>query len=119
MTRFGKRNRRGAAVVRWTVALSVLSAAGCQATDPFLRQGYWNPRGTNNANLATMVDDPMDLVRGRGDGPADGNLAAAAVTRLRRDRVKSLPDIETSQISSGGTSGGSQQGGAAGGAEAQ
>jgi hypothetical protein len=106
--------------VRSIVALALLSATGCDLTDPFLRQGEWNPRGSNAANLATMVVDPMDLVHGRQDDRGSGQTAAAAIARLRHDQVKSLPSLDTSQISGGsGSSGGGQQGGSPGQAEAQ
>src|SRR5437016_10687426 len=101
--------------VRSIIALALLSAAGCDATDPFLRQGDWNPRGSNAANLATMVEDPMDLVRGRRDGRVGGGqLATAAIARLRHGQVKSLPSSDTSQISGGSSSGGGQPAGSSG-----
>ena len=107
-------------LVRSIIALVLLSASGCDATDPFLRQGDWNPRGSNAANLAAMVEDPMDLVRGRRDDRAGGQLAAAAIARLQHGQVKSLPSLDTSQISGGsGSGGGGQQAGSPGQAEAQ
>lgn len=57
--------------------------------------------------------DPMDLVRGRSGGEGiDGQLAAAAIERLRANKVKPLPDSGISDFrtqSSGSTasSGGS------------
>lgn len=113
---------RSVILARSAIALALLSAAGCDATDPFLRQGVWNPRGSNAANLATMVEDPMDLVHGRRDDRASGLLAAAAIARLRHDEAKSLPSLDTSQLTGGGSSSsgrGSQQAGAPGQAEAQ
>lgn len=107
-------------LVRSTIVLALLSATGCDATDPFLREGDWNPRGSNAANLATMVEDPMDLVRGRRDDRVGGQLAAAAISRLRRDQLKPLPAIDTSQVPGGASSnGGNQAAGSSGQAEAQ
>jgi hypothetical protein len=109
--------------MRSIIALALLSTTGCDATDPFLREGAWNPRGSNAANLAAMVEDPMDLVHGRrNDDRASGQLAGAAIARLRHDQVKSLPSLDTSQITSGAGSssgGGGQQAGPSGQAEAQ
>lgn len=44
----------------------------------------------NTANLAAMVADPADLTRGRAFTGADAALDAAAVERLRLDKVKPL-----------------------------
>jgi hypothetical protein len=96
------------------LALLSLLPLGCAATDPFLREGVWNPTGANAANLATMVADPLDLARGRNDATVDGRLAGAAVTRLRHDRVKPLPASDT--MSSGSSGGGSAPAGAPAGA---
>jgi len=101
-------------LLRLVLLLSPLAAAGCDL-DPFERPELWNPTGANEANLAAMVDDPMDLVRGRGEAGAEGNRAAAAVARLRRDHVKELPSGDTT---GGMVGGGSGSGGGGGGAPA-
>ena len=57
-----------------------------------------------------MVANPADLVRGTGVSTGDGQLAAAAVDRLRTDKVKKLPASDVAQFgagSSGENSGGS------------
>jgi type IV pilus biogenesis protein CpaD/CtpE len=69
-----------------------LSLGACAWTDPLQREGLWHPTGVNNANLAVMVVNPHDLVAGRGTTTSDATLAAAAVDRLYRDKVKALPD---------------------------
>lgn len=85
--------------------------AGC-APDPFAAPPNWTLTGANGANLADMVADPMDLVRGKtAGGGASGQLAAAAVARLRRDQLKPLPSMDTT----GGQVGSSSLGGATGG----
>jgi pilus assembly protein CpaD len=43
------------------------------------------------SNLARMVADPNDLVRGRSSLISDGERAASAVTNYREDKVKDLP----------------------------
>ena len=70
-----------------------LALGGCASTDPLVRQDLWRPNGANEANIAAQLANPADLVRGReGAETADGQLAAAAVLRLRADKVKKLPD---------------------------
>lgn len=100
------------------LAASLPMAIGCQGPEASGRPPEWSFSGANNSNLAAMIDDPMDLVHGRGDRRASGQLAAAAVTRLRRDQVKPLPSIETSQTRAAG-GGAAPAGAAAGGAEPQ
>jgi hypothetical protein len=79
-------------------ALLLLALAGCDKTDPYLRGGTWRPNGANEANLRAMVVVPSDLAAATPAGPADGGLAAAAVDRLRNDRVRPLPDSGVAQI---------------------
>lgn len=98
-------------------AVASSTAVGCQGPDASGPPGEWSFSGANAANLATMIDNPADLVRGRGDGRVSGQLAAAAAIRLRRDQVKPLPSIDTSQFSQ--TSGGAQQGSAPAAADVQ
>ncbi len=44
--------------------------SGCEATDPYKREGMWRPEGVVNANLAAQIANPQDMLRGRGDtGP--------------------------------------------------
>ena len=89
-------------IVQLAAAPALLGLAGCgQQNDPLTREGLWNPNHANHANLALMVANPADLVRGTGTGNADGQLAAAAVDRLRNDKVKRLPKTDVSNISSG------------------
>ena len=57
-------------MVRHLIAIPCLLAgllllAGCNQLDPYHRQGMWEPSGANAANLAAMVADPRDLIRGR------------------------------------------------------
>jgi len=63
---------------------------GCAGPDPYDFPHTWRPTGANDANLAVMAVRPADLARGRGTGPADAQVAAAAVDRLRSGRVKAL-----------------------------
>ncbi len=98
---------------RSLVVLVGLGVAGCTELDPLTSSNRWNPTGVNEANLLAQVADPNDLVTGRGVTGADGQLAAAAVTRLRRDHVKALPDVglTTLQLGSPATPSASDPGG--------
>jgi len=83
----------------WLLLLSmVLALPGCNRTDPYLRDGAWQPNGANAANLRAMVAVPADLATATPAGPADGGLAAAALDRLRNGRVTPLPDSGLAQI---------------------
>ena len=79
-------------VSRSFALLLLLAIAGCDRTDPYLRQDVWRPKGTNDANLRAMVVVPSDLVFATPAAPSDGSLAAAALTRLRRDNARPLLD---------------------------
>ena len=70
----------------------VLALAGCDSTEPYLRDGSWQPNNANDANLHAMVAVPSDLATATPAGPADGGLAAAALDRLRQGRVTPLQD---------------------------
>lgn len=70
----------------------VVLLAGCSTFEPYQRAHTWHPTGANQANLAVMVVNPADLEHGRGALGSDGATAAAAVDRLRHDRVKPLED---------------------------
>ncbi len=63
---------------------------GCAGPEPYDFPHTWRPTGANDANLAVMAGRPADLARGRGTGPTDAQVAAAAVDRLRTGRVKPL-----------------------------
>lgn len=86
----------------------VLLAGGCSLTDPYQRPGSWRPLGVNDANLAVMVVNKSDLQQGTPGGLADGQLAAAAVERLRHDRVKPLGDSGVADLKPNATVGAAQ-----------
>ena len=89
--------------------LALLALAGCDATDPYMRDGTWRPNGANESNLRAMVASPSDLVRGM-PGEGNGQQAAAALDRYRNDKVRLLPDSAVAKITpvSSGTQQGSQ-----------
>ena len=96
-------------------ALSLMAAiAGCGPEyDPLVREGLWNPSHVNRQNLTLQVANPGDLVRGSGTQGGDGQLAAAAVDRLRNDKVKKLPAADLAQVTA--TSSGSNDSSGTGG----
>jgi type IV pilus biogenesis protein CpaD/CtpE len=82
----------------------IAGLSGCAITDPLLNERSWEPTGANEKNIAAEVANPMDLVRGREPiGGSDGELASAAILRLRTGHVKALPDsgISGLQIQAG------------------
>jgi hypothetical protein len=88
--------------VRLIAMIMVLGCAACQAGGPHLT-------GANSTNIGAMVANPMDLVIGEDAPGSDAQEAAAAVARLRQDRVRPL---ETeSLVGLGGGGGGASSGG--------
>ena len=93
---------RDAMAARLAAAAALLALGSCGPQyDPLTREGLWTPTRANHANLMLMVANPADLLRGSGTGTSDGQLAAAAVDRLRQDKVKKLPRTDIAKIESG------------------
>ena len=69
----------------------VLLLGGCAETDPYRRIGAWQPNGANSLNLAAMLVQPRDLIRGRGTTGTPGVEATPAVTRFWAGRPAPLP----------------------------
>ena len=94
--------------VRIAAGAAVLALLwGCAGPDPYDFPHTWRPTGANDANLAAMAVRPADLARGRGTGPTDAQVAAAAVDRLRAGRVKALDSGGGPSSSAGAAGGGS------------
>jgi len=69
---------------------------------------------TNESNIAAMVANPSDLIRGHGGGSVGSAVSVMPIERFNADRLKPLPNPGGS--ASGGSGGGSgSAGGAAGG----
>jgi type IV pilus biogenesis protein CpaD/CtpE len=92
-------------------AVSLVVLAGCEERDPLRRTDVWYPTGSNAANIAAMVANPNDLIRGHGANGGDGREAALAVERLWTDKTKPLPQVNDS---TGAISGGTGAGGGGG-----
>ncbi len=89
--------------------MMVACVAGCTETDPYHREGMWKPTGVNTLNLASMLDNPNDLVRGRGARGTPGVEAALGVQLYWADNPKPLPSTtsrSTSVYFGGGGGGG-------------
>lgn len=105
-------NLRGAAAAAATATLLAgLSGCGPQY-DPLTREGLFHPEHSNRTNLVLSVANPADLVRGTGSATSDGQIAAAAVERLRQDKVKRLPAADIAVLGSGANDAGSSGSGA-------
>ncbi len=79
-------------------AFALAALVGCQRTDPYVRDGLWRPTNANDANLRAMIADPRDLQEGHGATSSSGDIAAAAVARLRQDATKPLADSSISSV---------------------
>ncbi len=84
---------------RSTALLLLLILTGCAQVEPYQRTGAWRPNDANEANLRAQVTMPSDWARAAPSARADGGQAAAAVARLRNDRVRPLLDSGVAQIS--------------------
>jgi hypothetical protein len=80
------------------LCLAALALVGCDALDPYRREGTWRPNGANEANLRVMVASPADLVQGVGSVDGSGQQAAAALDRYRNDKLRPLPDSGVAKI---------------------
>lgn len=85
-------------MLRFTALLLLIVLAGCNQIDPYRRAGAWRPNNANDSNLRAMVVVPSDLAVASRGSPADGALAAAALSRLHHDRVRPLPDSALAPI---------------------
>ena len=79
----------------------VVLLAGCAETDPYLRPGMWQPTGANTINLAAMVANPRDLVRGRGERGMYAPQSTAPVSHLWSGTLTPLPGADAQQGPSG------------------
>ncbi len=86
---------------------------GCALTEPDQRPGEWHPLGLNPVNIAAMVVDPHDLVQGNasGEGKSDGHMAAAAIDRMHKGKLKELGDTGVSAVKANSTGGPAATGG--------
>ncbi len=98
-------------ILRCALLAAVLSIAACQEMDPYARNDMWQPTGANAGNIAAMVANPYDLIRGRGSDRTDSNEPVLAIHRVNTDHPKALLDPGGDSGSSTGSSGGGGSGG--------
>jgi type IV pilus biogenesis protein CpaD/CtpE len=84
----------------FAIGLSTL-LPGCAQTDPYKREGMWQPVGANAINLAAMLDKPSDLVRGRGTRGFPAIEASPPVVGYWSGRVAPLPNGSSTAAASG------------------
>ncbi len=83
---------------------------GCEDRDPYHRTDVWYPSGVNAGNIAAMVVNPADLIRGHGVQRSDGQEAVAAVNHVWQDKPKPLPAVTGAGGESSGSGSGSSGG---------
>jgi hypothetical protein len=83
--------------MKYLLLLGGFLLSACAATEPDLRQGEWRPLNVNATNLAVMIADPKDLIHGKSAGPdeSDGQMAVAAIDRMRRNKLKDFGDTSS------------------------
>jgi hypothetical protein len=84
---------RAPRIVPGTMILPCLAfalLAGCSQIDPYQRPGMWRPDAVNDGNIAAMVQDPRDLVRGHPAQGPEWTTPTAAVDRLWQDKPRPL-----------------------------
>jgi type IV pilus biogenesis protein CpaD/CtpE len=88
--------------------LFVVSVAltACEHNTDFVARLNAEPLGhTNESNIAAMVANPSDLIRGHGGGPIDSAVSVSPIDRFEADHLKPLPNPGGSS-SGGGAAGG-------------
>lgn len=85
------------------LGLVALACAGCAMTDPYQRDGMWQPTGAIPANIAAMVADPNDLIAGHGETTPTHYDSTIPISRILTDTPKGL-DGSTSGSSGSGSS---------------
>lgn len=79
----------------------------CEHNTDFIAKLNEEPLGNvNESNLAAMVANPADLVRGHGTGGTDAVGTALPIQRLEMDHLKALTNPGGGGGSGGGASGG-------------
>jgi F420-0:gamma-glutamyl ligase len=85
---------------------AALPLAGCDATDPMLKEGLWHPIHVSRANLVMEAANPADLVRGHATPGTPAVLVTTPIERLEQDKTKKLIDSGLSDVQARGQGGG-------------
>jgi type IV pilus biogenesis protein CpaD/CtpE len=88
------------------LAALALALSGCQPLDPYQRTDVWTPTGANAGNIAAMVANPQDLIRGHGTPIEDAHEPVTAVGHVWNDQPKPLGFTGGGGSGGGGSSGG-------------
>jgi type IV pilus biogenesis protein CpaD/CtpE len=88
------------------LACITVTVVSCDRIDASFRDTGWRPVGANAGNIAAMVAEPRDLIRGRGDGSENSNPSAVAVIHIWQDQPKPLLDKTGGSSGAGGPLGG-------------
>ena len=88
------------------LAISVLLTACDYSTDAVEQLNAIPFGGTNDVNIAAMVANPVDLVRGRGEASVNGKSAEPPIQRLDADHAKALLTSGQGAPTGGGATGG-------------
>ncbi|WOE74617.1 CpaD family pilus assembly protein [Alterisphingorhabdus coralli] len=107
--------------VRVVISRSSARVDGCPDWSSVSETNFNNATSSNfgcaaNSNLASMVADPEDLVRGQGDGTSDADTGTKAIDTLRQTPPTGAGGLRRSN-GFGGGAGGGQGGGGGGGAQ--
>ena len=70
-----------------------IGLTACEQNTDLIAKLNDEPLGhTNQSNIAAMVANPTDLLRGHGGGTVYSEPSVSAIQRVETDRSKSLPD---------------------------
>lgn len=89
---------------------SMTGCAGGNYLDPYEKPYVWRPTGAPTANLAAQLDNPRDLVSGRGGSEGDVKASSLAIERVWQDRPKQITDAAGASGGGTGASGSSAGG---------
>ena len=101
--------------MRRAMILGLVAVAGCTEMEPYNRAGMWQPTGANTLNLAAMVANPRDLIRGRGTVGTPAIEAVPPVNRYWSGRVVALPTTSSQSTGTGQGRAATASGGSGGG----
>ncbi|MGE0226254.1 MAG: hypothetical protein AB7F35_24100 [Acetobacteraceae bacterium] len=104
-------------MIRTGLLILAMAAAttGCMDRDPYRRTDVWRPTGANAANLAAMVANPNDLIRGTDSRRTDTKASVIAVDRIWSDRPRPFHSSAGGKSGGGGGGNGNGNGGSSGG----
>jgi hypothetical protein len=97
------------------LASALTGCAGANYLDPYEKPYTWHPTGAPAANLAAQLDNPRDLVAGRGGPEGDTTESSLAIERVWQDRPKQIAGASGGGSGGGTGASGASPGGSSGG----